>query len=108
VSATIIPFPRYQAPSPVADTAPEACQQRLARALATLDEALAEQRSAVADWRDTLSALRAAVHGLGHSLDTYHTQLGRLASDVEGVNRMARQLEGWADSALYADDLHGT
>ena len=109
-SATILTFRRPAPPMPA--TAPAAAapielaedsQVRLARALAALDKALAEQRAAVGDWRDSLGTLRGSVGGLAESLGGYQARLGELAEQVDGVNRQARALETWADGVLAAE-----
>jgi hypothetical protein len=88
-SAQIIPFPTR---SPVHDPA-----TRLVRALAALDAALREQRTAIAAWRDSLAALRASAAELGASVARYHVSLGALDADVSTLNGHARALEHWAD-----------
>ena len=93
-SAAIIPFPR-----------PKAAEEangpvRLQRAFATLERALAEQRAAVAAWRESLGDLRGSVQGLSQSLGTYQARLDGLAEGVDGLNREARRLEAWADGVL--------
>ena len=97
--AIIIPFRRPEAPA-LHDTAG---QQRLAQALAALDEALAAQREAVAAWRQSLGELRGSVTGLGQSLDTYRARLQEVAQDVACVNQQAGKLEAWADGVLAAE-----
>ena len=63
-STTIIAFPRPKlAPEGATPAAPE----RLQRALAALELALAEQRSAVAKWRQSLGELHGSVQGLGEA-----------------------------------------
>jgi len=100
VSATIIAFPRAKA-APVA-AAPDP-QLRLQRALAALEQALAEQRSAVAQWQQSLGALRGSVRGLGASLTQYRDRLGGVAEGVQAVHQDAKRLEAWADGALAHD-----
>lgn len=98
-SATIIAFPRPKlAPEGATPAAPE----RLQRALAALELALAEQRSAVAKWRQSLGELHGSVQGLGEAFGAYHDRLGALATGVDGLNREARRMEAWADAALAA------
>jgi hypothetical protein len=97
-SATIIAFPRLKQAPPEATAA--AAQDRLQRALTALEQALSEQRSAVALWRDSLGELRGSVQGLGASLGTYQDRLGVLAEGVNALNREARRMEAWADTML--------
>ncbi len=67
-SAQIIPFPTVtRPPAPVVET-PQDPSARLKRALESLNAALAEQRQAVAQWRDAMVDLDGSVTGLGHSL----------------------------------------
>jgi hypothetical protein len=101
-SATIIEFPRMQTAAPPRAVAPEP-RDRLQQALAALELALAEQRHAVARWRDSLGELRGSVQGLGDSLGTYQHRLGALAEGVDGLNREARRMEAWADGVIAAD-----
>ncbi len=86
-SAKIIPFPRV---------APD----RLTRALATLDAALAQQRSATAAWRETVAELQGAMHGLRASLRDYDTALSTLSHKVGALNAESRRLEAWADEVI--------
>jgi uncharacterized coiled-coil protein SlyX len=106
-SATIIAFPRTKiAPAPLRPAADS--QVRLQRALASLEQALAEQRAAVAAWQQSLAALRSSVQRLGKSLETYRDRLGGLADGVDGVNRDARRLEAWADGVLARQSAMAT
>jgi hypothetical protein len=99
-SATIIAFPRMKAAPPPALPADPDPQARLQRALTALDIAVAEQRTAVAKWRESLGELRGSMHGLGQSLGAYNARLGLLADDVGGLNLEARRMEAWADGVL--------
>jgi ABC-type transporter Mla subunit MlaD len=92
-SATIIPFPARVKPGPVVAT-PE---DRLARALASLNAALAEQKSAVAAWRDVLGELKTTTAGLDESLQRYRSNLRSLGTSVSALHAKARSLEQWAD-----------
>jgi hypothetical protein len=95
-TATIIPFP---APTP--KSAPtEDGQERLRRALAGLDSAVAGQRAAVAAWRRSLAELGTVVSGLGESLQRYRGSLDSLGTRVSGLHAQAVQLERTADAAL--------
>jgi uncharacterized coiled-coil protein SlyX len=89
-SAEIIAFP-----APVISP-----QERLARALATLDAALAEQRVAVAKWRDSMNELHATMSSLGQSVQTLHGSLDTLAQQNASVHAEAVRLENWADGVL--------
>ena len=89
-SAEVIPFPAR----PAADA------ERLRRALAALDRAIADQRQAVSTWRDALGDLRTAMAGLGGRVATYQGELGKLAGGVSGLNARATWLRDWADKAL--------
>lgn len=109
-SAQIIPFPT-RALAPLASPEPTPYglglappanpdAERLGRALAALDAALAEQREAVAAWRAALAALRDLSHGLGAGLARLNAGLDMLGGDVATLNGRARALEDWADDAL--------
>jgi hypothetical protein len=94
-TAEIIPFP-VRSPEP-AVLLP---QDRLTRALASLNAALAEQRVAVAAWRDNLADLKASTGGLGESLEQYRTSLGNLGQGIETLQTQAHALRNWADKAV--------
>ena len=97
-SAEVIAFPlALRQPAGEAD-APD----RLRRALAGLDAALAAQRQAVADWRKSLAALHGTVQGLAGSLHAYQHALGNLAGGVTTLNAEALRLEAWAERTLAA------
>ncbi len=91
MAATIIPFPPL-----AADLAADLARQRLARALALLNEALAAQREAIGAWRQSLGEFRAVTGELGQSLGAYQTTLGDVAGKVSALNQQARTLEQWA------------
>lgn len=95
--ARIILFP-VRGAAPVAQGGD--AQQRLTRALASLDAALSEQRTAMAGWRDSLDHLRKATTGLGLSLQRYQRTLGKLGADVSDLHAQAVRLEKWADDTL--------
>ena len=110
-TAQIIPFPIAaearvsQAPAePVAPRPRDEQQERLTRALASLDAALAEQRIAMSGWRESLDHLRKATTGLGLSMQRYHRTLGKLGTDVSDLHAKSVQLERWADKALTKHD----
>ena len=88
-TAIIIPFPvrAKKAPDPVVTQAPSEIdpQTRLVNALSKLQEALAMQKTAVADFRDKLGTLRDTVQGLGSSLQSYDSKLGDLKTGVEKI-----------------------
>ncbi len=85
-SAQIIAFPGIvltapTEPEPVqAVAAPEHPTDRLRRALASLDVALAEQREAVTKWRGALAALNTGVRALSNSMTTLHGQVNKLGT----------------------------
>src|ERR1700749_1428331 len=82
-TAEIIPFPvRAKAADPQPD-------DRLARALESLNTALAEQKAALATWREALGALKTTTTGLGGSLQRYHTSLGTLNDQVAALHHQA-------------------
>lgn len=99
-TAVIIPFPRPARPTAEQVQAREDPQERLRRALATLDAALATQREAVAGWRYALGTLRGSVQDLNSSLQTYNARLGTLGERVGALHTEAKRLEAWADSVL--------
>jgi chromosome segregation ATPase len=90
-SAEILPFPARAARSDEA---------RLRAALMALDAALAEQRTAIADFRDSLGALDGAVAGLGQSLDHYAGALATTQADLHATREAAERLEATADGWL--------
>ncbi|WP_158930355.1 hypothetical protein [Acidisphaera sp. S103] len=95
-TATIIPFParpKPEAPAP---------QERLARALESLNAALADQKVAVAAWRDVLGELKATTAGLDDSLQHYRATLRTLGTSVSALRSRARSLEQWADGVMAA------
>ncbi len=95
-TAEVILFPtRSSVPAPTGTA-----EQRLTRALASLDAALSEQRSAMAGWRESLDHLRKATTGLGLSMQRYQRTLGKLGADVSDLHAQALRLERWADDTL--------
>jgi chromosome segregation ATPase len=74
--------------------------ERLANALTALDIAVAEQRAAVAAWRESLTELRGVVSGLGAGLSNYQASLTRLGAQVAELNSDAKAMEDWADTVL--------
>ena len=97
-TAQIIEFPRRR----VLPSLPDEGQERLRRALAGLDQALASQREAVSTWRKALAELGTVVSGLGESLNRYRGSLDTLGQRVSGLNARAVELERTADAALQA------
>jgi phage-related tail protein len=73
---------------------------RLARALESLNAAMAEQKAALAKWREALGALQTSTSGLGESLQRYQTNLGTLSGNVNALRDKAVSLEHWADDML--------
>jgi hypothetical protein len=103
VSAEIIPFPsRQPAAVPAIDG-----QERLRRALLSLDEAVAGQRVAVAAWRSALADLGTVMSGLGESMQRYRGSLDKLGGRVAGLHAQAVQLERNADAALASSADRG-
>jgi phage-related tail protein len=92
--AEIIPFPARAVP---AEPQPA---DRLARALESLNAAMAEQKAALAAWRVALGALQTSTSGLGESLQRYQTSLGTLTGNVDALREKAVSLEQWADGVL--------
>ena len=89
MTTVIVSFPasRVRPPSP---------ETRLARALANLAAALADQRTAALAWNASLAALQTATSSLGVSLNGYGRDLDHLASGVQALHHEARQLEAIA------------
>jgi len=98
MSAEIVRFPRQPLASPGTDG-----HQRLQRALHALDEALAAQRAAIADWRNALGTLGTVMSGLGDSVHRYRGSLDSLAERVATLNGQARELERTADAAMVSN-----
>lgn len=98
-SAQVIPFrPRQALQAKVTSTADG--QARLARALASLDTALAEQQAAMDSFRLALGDLDRAVSGLEAGLVRYGDELACLNHDIDRLGIEARALESWADEAI--------
>ncbi len=101
-TASIIAFPVRR--KPLASKPVElAGGERLTRALDTLNVAMADQRTAVAAWRDVLGEFKAITTGLDTSLQHYRSNLRSLATSVSSLHAKARCLEQWADSVAAAD-----
>lgn len=99
-TAQIFLFP-VRAPVPAAVLTP---QQRLARALKTLDAALQEQRVAVAAWRGALAELKTATNSLGESLQQCRANVAALGEGVAGLHQQAKVLGHWAGTAAPAQN----
>jgi len=91
-TAEIIPFPTNRME--------QLGRERLARALAKLQVAAAEQETAVAAWRSELDRLCDGVGTLADSFEAYGAHLESARRGVDAVNAQARRLETWADGAL--------
>ena len=96
-TAAIIPFPTRPKPA-----APEP-RQRLALALESLNAALADQKSAIAAWRDVLGELKATTEGLDDSLQRYRANLRSLGHSVSTLRAKAKSLEAWADGVTLPE-----
>lgn len=83
----------------VGDIAPA---DRLARALQSLDEALAGQRVAVADWRSALKDLGQSVQDLKGGVLTYAAALSQLEPKTAALSDEAARMGSWADAAIAA------
>jgi ABC-type transporter Mla subunit MlaD len=110
-TATVIPFPQRQAATPTTRripliaAPPRSEQERLSRALESLNAALAEQRAALKAWRGAMSELKASTTALEDGLQRYRGNLRSLSNSVTTLHQKARSLESWADSA--ADGTQG-
>jgi chromosome segregation ATPase len=71
---------------------PQAPGDRLRLALRRLDDALAEQAAAIAEFRSGLGALKQATRDLAGSLGQYRVQLDSTQAQVAQANLAARQL----------------
>jgi ABC-type transporter Mla subunit MlaD len=97
--AQIIPFPG-RSPAPVPAQPDGDAQVRLVRALASLNAALAEQRTAIGAWRDSLATLKATTEALHTGLHQYRSSLDDLGTRVSALGHEANALEAWADAML--------
>jgi len=98
-SAEVIPF-RPRRAREDQDGGGSEGQERLARALAALDAALAEQRHAMDQFRLAIGDLGRAVSGLEAGLIAYGDELSCVGHDLDRLAIEARALEAWADRAL--------
>jgi hypothetical protein len=96
--AIILPFP----------SRPNAEQERLKAALASLQSALDEQRRALSDWRFAMSELGIGVAGLGHALTSYQDALGGVGAQLAVTRQKTARLENWADAVLAAEALQSS
>jgi hypothetical protein len=83
-------------------TFPQRPDDRLRLALRRLDEALAEQKQAVAAWRAGLSELASVASGLDGAVTAFRTTLDGVAESVRHAGDEARRLERTADAMLAA------
>jgi chromosome segregation ATPase len=107
-SATVIPFPQRPATPatrhiPLVGATPRSEQarseqDRLTRALESLNEALAEQRAALKAWRGAMTELKASTTALENGLQRYRGNLRSLSNSVTTLHKKARSLESWADT----------
>jgi hypothetical protein len=88
-TAKIIPFPA-RPPS-------EEAGERLARALAGLQAALAAQQEAVTGWRHALGELQVGMRGLLERTRQYQARLRMLDAGVSGLHAQAQRLKDWTD-----------
>ncbi len=78
-------------------TFPARPEDRLRAALRSLESALEDQESALAEFRGNLTLLDRAVSGLDASVQDYRATLARTADDVAGATAAARRLERTAE-----------
>jgi uncharacterized coiled-coil protein SlyX len=90
-SAAIIRFP----PRPAAQQAGTA---RLALALERLRQSLAEQATAIAQWRSGLDQLRERISSLDASTAALQARLGDVRSGVIAIHSEAVRLVRWAEA----------
>jgi septal ring factor EnvC (AmiA/AmiB activator) len=92
-TASVIAFP-----SRVGPVVPRP-DDRLARALDSLNAAMQEQRAALSAWQRSLTSLKSATSGLDGSLRQYQSSLKSISGSVSDLQVKARALEKWADRA---------
>ncbi|MDE2517410.1 MAG: hypothetical protein KGL12_15385 [Rhodospirillales bacterium] len=90
LGARILVFPARPAAPAAAD--PHAGRDRLARALAALEQAIAAQRQAVGCWQDQMRALDAAMDGLAGTVGAYQDRLSSVSASVAALGRQAEML----------------
>jgi hypothetical protein len=109
-TAEVIPFPMrptvqaLPVQTPVVQAIELLPHERLARALETLNAALAEQRAAIAAWRGALEELKTSAAGLGESLQRYRTSLGTLGDGVSALHTQTAVLRDWADQVASTQE----
>lgn len=79
-------------------TFPASPERRLRVALRQLDQALAEQREAIAAFRTQMTALRGAVAGLGESAIKLRENLDTAGQEAEFAQAAAARLKATADA----------
>ena len=67
-TAQIIPFPRRAEPAKLAESAPAPAPQQLTSALTSLSQSMAQQREAVAAWRNAVKDLATQMQSLSDNL----------------------------------------
>lgn len=77
---------------------PDTAERRLRRALRALDDALEDQRSAVALFRAQLDELKAAVGRLGTSAQGLNGTLAETAAETARAQAAAQQLVATAEA----------
>src|ERR1700758_3643574 len=90
-TAIIIPFPLRGKPDPAA------AQERLGRAMRSLNAALADQKVAIATWRLALNDLKSSSNGLQDSLHRYRQTLNSLDGPLATLRAETGKLERWAE-----------
>ena len=105
-AATVIPFPVIPFPARLASVTARrtpavsaADQDRLRQALQSLNDALADQRTALKAWRAAMGELKASTMALEENLQRYRGNLRSLGSSVAALRDQAQALEAWADKA---------
>ena len=104
-TGTVIPFPQRFAPAtrriPLVTATGQAQEQdRLRRALDSLNAALADQRAALKAWRSAMGELKESTAALEDSLQRYRGNLRSLSNSVSSLREKARSLETWADQTV--------
>lgn len=100
-TAVIIPFPTRPVAKPAAVPDPDG--DRLARALAALNAALADQRAALTAWRSVLGELKTSTSTLEDSLQRYRGNLRSLGTSVSALREKSKALEQWADGVIASE-----
>jgi len=77
---------------------PPSTERRLRVALRQLDQALAEQREAIAAFRTQLASLSGAVAGLGETAIELRERLGDTAQEAARAKSAAAQLQNTANA----------